>query len=80
MTLDFSVDGCCIVRMDDYVETILAEAPADMVPGRSQRGTGVEGSGRNLSYPDGKIVIPGQASEARNPDSNCFPMYTHTVN
>lgn len=30
MTLDFNVDGCCIVRMDDYVETIVTEAPDDM--------------------------------------------------
>jgi Reverse transcriptase (RNA-dependent DNA polymerase) len=30
MTLDFSTDGCCVVRMDDYVESVLEEAPADM--------------------------------------------------
>jgi Reverse transcriptase (RNA-dependent DNA polymerase) len=30
MTLDFSTDECCVVRMDDYVESVLAEAPTDM--------------------------------------------------
>jgi hypothetical protein len=30
MTLDFSTSECCIVRMDDYVESVLEEAPSDM--------------------------------------------------
>jgi Reverse transcriptase (RNA-dependent DNA polymerase) len=30
MTLDFSANECCVVRMDDYVESVLDEAPVDM--------------------------------------------------
>lgn len=30
MTLDFSTDGQCAIRMDDYVDRVLSEAPSDM--------------------------------------------------
>jgi hypothetical protein len=30
MTLDFSKGECCVVRMDNYVESVLDEAPVDM--------------------------------------------------